>query len=153
MRVATVLLACAALSACDLRSGDPATAERELRAANAEYDAALIDGDAKALDRFYTADYSIIDDDADVHGKADQIAFMTKNVDLLQARSDDLRIKMLGPNAAMLTGRLTGRYRMDGKEDHFVERYTSIWVREEGAWRVQHEHASIVPKAEPALAQ
>ena len=148
MRIATALIAAVSLSACDLRSADPATAERELRAANEEYDQGLVAGDAAVLDRFYASDFSIIDDDAGIHDRSDQIDFMTKEVDLLSARSSDVKVKMLGPNAAMLTGLFAGRYRYQGKESDFTERYTSIWVRQDGRWRVQHEHASLLPQPE-----
>ena len=148
MRLTTILIAATLVSACALRTADPATAERELRAANAAYDKALIDGDADALDSFYTADFQIIDDDADVHGKADQISFMTTQLDLLSARSDDVRVKILAADAALVTGRFAGRYRLEGKENDFTERYTSIWVREDGDWKIRHEHSSIVPKPE-----
>jgi ketosteroid isomerase-like protein len=57
---------------------------------------------------------------------------------------------MLGPDAALLTGRFKGRYRMGGKEADFTERYTSVWVREGKDWRVKHEHASLVPSTTPA---
>ena len=148
MRFAAALVAALSLSACDLRSADPTTVERELLAANAEYDQALIEGDAVKLDRFYSDDFQIIDDDAGIHGKRDQIDFMTEQVDLQQASSDDIKVTILGPEAAMLTGRFIGRYQYQGKENDFTERYTSIWVRQNGEWRVKHEHASLVPKPE-----
>ena len=154
MRATLILLGAALLAGCDrpaAKQGKPAPADPTavLRAANANYDKALIAGDAAALDRFYTDDFQIIDDDAQVHGKADQIAFMTKALDLLGASSDDVQVTMLGPDAALLTGGFSGRYRLDGKENAFTERYTSIWVRDGGRWRVKHEHSSVVPsKAE-----
>ena len=177
MRNLILLAAAATLAACNQNapSGDaqqseattgPATAEtsqnaaapdqaealKALEAANAAYDKALIDGDAKALARIYTDDFQIVDDDGAVHGKQDQIDFMTRKVDLLSATGDDVRVTMLGPDSALVTGRFTGRYRMDGKESDFVERYTSVWVRQNGEWKVRHEHASLLPKKEVAPA-
>ena len=73
---------------------------------------------------------------------------MTTKVDLLDAKSDDIKVTPLGPDAALITGRFTGRYRMDGKENDFTERYTSIWQRTEGDWKVRHEHASLLPERE-----
>ncbi len=124
----------------------PAGSETALRAANAAYDKALIEGDAQALGGFYTDDFQIIDARAEVHGKADQIRFMTEQVDLLQAKTDDVRITMLAPDAALLTGRLVGRYRLEGKENDFTERYTSVWVRDGNQWRLKHEHSSMAPR-------
>lgn len=150
MKVISMLTAALLLGACAARGEDPATIERELRAANETYDRGLVDGDAAVLDRFYTSDFTIIDDDAAIHGKQGQIQFMTREVDLLEARSDDVRVTILGPDAAMLTGRFAGRYRYKGAENAFTERYTSIWVRDDDQWRVRHEHTSLLPKPETA---
>lgn len=134
---------------CAAAGEDKGAAEKALLAANAEYEKALIAGDAAALGRFYTDDFQIIDDDGAIHRKANQIAFMTKEVDLLQARGDDVKVTMLGRDSALVTGRFAGRYRYNGKVEDFQERYTSVWQRQDGNWRVRHEHASSVPKAAP----
>ena len=123
--------------------GDAGEAVREVIAANAEKDAAMIRRDAAALGAFYTDDYRIIDDDAVVHGRANQIAYMTTSVQLLEARSDEVEVRMLAPDVALLTGRMTGRYRTGRREADFVERYTGVWVRQGGRWRVRHEHGSM----------
>lgn len=152
MRKTTVTIMLAALAACSDGGTNAETSTTELRAANAAYDRALIAGDAAALGRIFTDDFTIIDDDANVRGKREQIKTLTEVVDLLEARSDDVKIATLGADAALMTGRFTGRYRAGGKENTFTERYTSVWVREDGEWKVKHEHASVVPKPEPAPA-
>ncbi len=146
MRYSVCLLTALLLSCREAPQSAAANSESALRAANAAYDKALIDGDAVALDRFYTDDFRIIDARAEVHGKADQIQFMTKEVDLLQAKTDDVRITMLAPAVALLTGRFIGRYRLNGQEDAFTERYTSIWVQDGDQWRLKHEHSSMAPR-------
>ena len=146
MRFLVPIAAVSLLCACAQRAPDVQESKRALVAANEAYDRALIRQDAAALARIYADDFQIIDDDAVVHSKADQIRFMTKQLDLLEAKTDDVRIRMLGPDAALLTGRFSGRYRMGGKEADFVERYTSIWARDGKDWRLTHEHSSVVPK-------
>ena len=148
MRALTLMVATGLLAACNQHSPAQDNPEDQLRAANAQYDQALIDGDAAALTRYYTDDFQIIDDDGAVHDKKNQVQFMTKEVDLLNARGDDVKVTMLGPDSALVTGRFAGRYRYKGKEEDFTERYTSVWVRKDGQWRVRHEHASLVPKAQ-----
>lgn len=149
MRRSLPLIGLVMLFGCAKAAPDRSEAEQSLRAANAAYDQALIDGDAELLDKIYSDDFRIVDDDADIHDKKNQIDMMTKQVDLLDARSDDLQITLLGPDAALLTGRLTGRYKYRGKESEFTERYTSVWVREDRNWRVKHEHASLKPQETP----
>jgi ketosteroid isomerase-like protein len=158
MRGVLILFSAILLAACDRPaakqdSAAQANAEAELKAANVEYDKALVDGDAAALGRLYTADFQIIDDDAQIHDRAEQIAFMTKSLDLLNAKSDGVRVRILGPDAALLTGRFSGRYRLEGKVNDFTERYTSVWVRDGGSWRIVHEHSSVVPDETEAAKQ
>ena len=148
MRRSALLIMLAALAACLDKGANADSSTAGLEAANAAYDRALIDGNAAALANYYTDDFTIIDDDANLRGKQDQIRTMTEIVDLLEARSDDVKVTPLGRDAALLTGRFTGRYRMGGKENTFTERYTSVWVRQGGEWKVRHEHASLVPKPE-----
>lgn len=152
MRRSLALIGFVLLAGCGERAPDLREAERTLLAANAEYDRALIDGNAEALNLHYADDFTIIDDDAAIHDKANQVAFMTKEVDLLSATSDDTKVTMLGPGAAVVTGRFKGRYRYKGEEKDFTERYTSVWVRNDGRWQVRHEHASLVPGEEPTAA-
>lgn len=147
MRGTALIAVIVLLSACRDESPNHSSAGAALRAANAQYDRALIDGDAPALDRFYADDFKIISDDAEISDKKEQIRFMTEEVDLLEARSDDVHLTMLGPDSALMTGRFTGRYSYKGQERDFVERYTAIWVRDGENWRLKHEHSSIQPEA------
>lgn len=146
MRSFASIAAALLLAGCSIEGPDRAAMEREIGAANAAYDQALIAGDAKALNRTYTDDFKIIDDDANVSDKRSQVRFMTEQLDLIEAHSDDVKVTPLGKDAALVTGRFTGRYRMDGAENSFTERYTSIWVRDGDQWRIKHEHSSLVPR-------
>lgn len=142
MRATVLMLALVAHSGCSKSQPDMTAAMRTLIAANEAKDHAMVVGDAADLERFYTADYRVIDDDGNVHDKRNQLQFMTEKVDLLDAVSDDVQVRMLAQNAALLTGRMTGRYRTEGREISFAERYTSVWVTEDNQWRVRHEHSS-----------
>ena len=138
------------LSACNAAVTD-APRERQsaieaVTAANAAKDRAMIARDAEALAAFYTEDYQVIDSRAGIHDKKNQVDFMTNSVELLSADSDQVRVGMLGADAALVTGRLTGRYRMNGKESDFVERYTGVWVKQGEEWLVKHEHGSLLPE-------
>lgn len=149
MRRATLVMGSLLLAACGSAGAEPEedpAAIAAVAAANAAKDRAMIARDPEALAAFYTEDYRVIDDDATIHDKKDQVAFMTQSVELLKAESDEVEVDMLSPDAALVTGRLTGRYRMDGKESDFVERYTGVWVRQGQDWRVRHEHGSMQPQ-------
>ena len=149
MRIMIIAAAAMTLAAC--RAGvDEAKVRSELQAANAAYDRALVAGDAKALRQMYTDDFQIIDDDANVSDKKNQVEFMTEELDLLDARSDEVKVTPLGDDAALLTGRFTGRYMMNGQENAFTERYTSVWVRDGDSWKIRQEHPSLMPR--PSIA-
>lgn len=150
MRVALLIMGSFVLAACDAavddKLQDGKAAIQAVTAANAAKDRAMIAREGQALAGFYTEDYQVIDSRASIHDKKDQVDFMTNSVELLKADSDEVKVGMLAPDAALVTGRLTGRYRMDGKESDFVERYTGVWVKQGQRWRVQHEHGSMLPE-------
>ena len=143
MRRAAFVLAVWFLAGCSEPDAQTHSPVRVIEAANAAKDRAMVAGDPAFLENFYTADYRLIDESGEVHDRRKQVEFMTKSVDLLSATSEDVQVRMLGKNAALVTGRVRGTYRRDGKERPFDDRFTSIWVSsEDSQWRVRHEHSS-----------
>lgn len=143
-----LIFAAAAASSCAPVHGmQPQLAgETSLRAANAEYDRAILAADAAALGRIYTDDFSFVGDKAELRNKQEQISYLTDgSLRILSARSDDIAVTRLGPDHALLTGRFSGRFRAGATEADFVERYSSVWVREGSRWRLRHEHSSLLP--------
>ena len=154
MRLAIVIAGSLLPAACGAavadKPEDAKAAVAAVTAANAAKDHAMIARDREALAAFYAEDYRVIDGRAEIHDKKNQVDFMTDSVELLRADSDQVQVELLSPGTALVTGRLTGRYRIDGKESDFVERYTGLWVEQDGKWRVKHEHASM--QSPPAVA-
>src|SRR5687768_2757682 len=109
MRALALMVATGLIAACNQQSTEQDNPEDQLRAANAQYDQALIQGDAAALHRYYTDDFQRIGNDGAVHDKKNQVQLMTKEVDLLNGRGDDVKVTMLGPDSALVTGRFAGR--------------------------------------------
>ena len=143
-----IAFAIATLGSCATVHGmiSPAGDDTSLRVASADYDHALIAADADALSGIYTEDFSFVGDKAELRNKREQISYMTNGtVRLLSAASDEIAVTRLGPNHALLTGRFSGRFRTGAYEADFVERYTSIWVRQNSRWRLRHEHSSLLP--------
>ena len=150
MRLAIIIMGSLLLAACGAevaaKPEDQKAAIEAVTAANSAKDRAMIARDREALAGFYTEDYQVIDSRAGIHDKKNQVDFMTNSVELLKADSDQVEVDMLAPDTALVTGRLTGRYRMEGKVSDFVERYTGVWVRQGQNWRVKHEHGSMLPE-------
>jgi len=123
-------------------------ATAELIALNQTYDKALEAGDPIVLAQLYAEEFEYIGPGAIVRNRQQQIdAFASGAIDLIQGRSDDVKVHQYG-NTAVLTGRFRGKVRMDSREFSFVERYSTVWVREKGRWRMVLEHGTVVPHAE-----
>lgn len=118
--------------------------EQELLSANQEYDEALVRGDAVALDRIYSDEFIYTTPDGEVRDKAQQLAF-TKSGDLKleSGRSDDVRIRVYGKTAVM-TGRFTARGKFRGVSLDIRERYTAVWVKMRGRWRLVVEQGNLI---------
>lgn len=116
--------------------------ERELLKANKAYDEALVRGDAAALDQIYADEFAYTTFDGKVRDKAQQLNF-TKSGDLRfeSGQSDDVKIRVY-KNTAVMTGRFTAKGQFRGKNIDVHERYTAVWVKKDGRWRLVAEQGS-----------
>lgn len=127
----------------------PLPSEADLLAANARYDTALIAGDSAALDQLYLPDFTYVGADGEVRNKTEQIrAFASGSIDLLEGRSHDIVVRPIG-SARLTIGAFTGRVRVADNEFSFRERYSALWLADDGRWRLAHEHGSVVPDSLP----
>jgi ketosteroid isomerase-like protein len=116
--------------------------EQELLKANQAYDQALVRGDAAALDRMYADEFVYTTFDGAVRDKTQQLSF-TKSGDLRleSGKSDDVRIPIY-ENAAVMTGRFTAKGKFKGKNLDILERYTAVWVKQDGRWLLVAEQGN-----------
>ena len=118
--------------------------ERELLKANQAYDEALVRGDAAALDRLYSDEFVYTTPDGEVRDKSQQLAF-TRSGDLRleSGRSDDVKVRVYG-NTAVMTGRFTAAGKFKDRVINIRERYTAVWVKRRGAWRLVAEQGNLI---------
>jgi ketosteroid isomerase-like protein len=118
--------------------------QQELLSANQAYDAALVRGDAAALERLYADEFIYTTPDGEVRNKAQQLAF-TRSGDLKleSGRSDDVRIRIYGKTAVM-TGRFTAKGKFRDRVIDIQERYTAVWVKKGGSWRLVAEQGNFI---------
>lgn len=118
--------------------------EQELLKANLEYDEALVRGDVTTLDRIYSDEFIYTTPDGEVRDKAQQLVF-TRSGDLRleSGRSDDVRIRVYG-NTAVMTGRFTARGKFKDRSIDVRERYTAVWVKRRGRWRLVAEQGNLI---------
>lgn len=139
--VATVLLLTLAVG---VFGQTPKKTEQELLKANREYDEALVRGDADVLERLYSDEFSYTTPDGEVRDKAQQLAFTrTGDLRLESGQSDDVKVRLYG-NTAVMTGRFTAKGKWRGKDIEIRERYTAVWVKRAGVWRLVAEQGNLI---------
>ena len=133
-----------ALTACSAVPSKPSRLAA-LIDANARYDTALVAADAAALAQLYADDFLYVTTPSDTRrNKTQQIAALTSGaVDLIEGKSSEVDARLHG-DTATITGKFSGRYVASGKTVSFVERYTTTWLWNDGAWRLVLEHGGML---------
>lgn len=106
----------------------PVLLEQQLLKLERQLFDALINKDAKALDRIIASDYSAIDQDGSVIDKA-QVLEMVKSgkISVKTVITEDEKMRSLGTTAIV-----TGRSLWDGWNE---VRHTVVWARRQGRWQ------------------
>lgn len=117
-------------------------AEREVLAANAAFDRAIVTRDADAYERILADDFILTAADGTVSDKKGEIAKVrSDDLTFESGKSDDVRVKVYG-NTAVVTGRFTAKGKNAGRDFTFVERYTAVFVKQNGRWQMVAEQAT-----------
>jgi ketosteroid isomerase-like protein len=107
-----------------------------------QWDEAHLRSDAAALDALWAPDLEVAVPRMTPMSKADALAFAKSGkMTFQQYQSSETKVRVYG-DAAVTTGRIVRRRTMTGKELEDVWRYTKVYVRQAGAWRVVAFHAS-----------
>ena len=103
---------------------------------------AQIHADAMALDRIYADDFIGIGPTGTVRTKPQVLADFTSHELTFQSiTTDEVRIRVYG-NTAVETGRTTTVGQDKGKVVPRDNRFTRVWVRRQGRWRLVANHYS-----------
>jgi uncharacterized protein (TIGR02246 family) len=103
---------------------------------------AQIHADAMALDRIYADDFIGIGPSGTVRTKPQVLADFTSHELTFQSiTTDEVRIRVYG-NTAVETGRTTTVGQDKGKVVPRDNRFTRVWVRRQGRWRLVANHYS-----------
>ncbi len=123
-------------------------AGQELRRADAARFAAMVAGDAAALERMLGTDLSYTHSNGLVQGRADFLAALRNGTLRYESMApSDVRVRLYEP-VGVVTGRLDMKVALDGKESAIAARYTAVYVRRDGRWQLVAWHSS--PIAAPA---
>jgi len=147
MNISPLVLAVVAvlLSGCvSPQSGiesDPVAALRQL---DQERIQAQVGADTAALDRLYAEDFIGIGPSGAVRTKAQVIAdFMSGSLRFQSITTDDVQWRVYG-DTAVETGRSTMTGQDRGKTVPRDNRFTRVWVKRQGSWRLVANHYSLL---------
>ncbi|MEO5559584.1 MAG: nuclear transport factor 2 family protein [Dokdonella sp.] len=139
--VSLLVFAVSTLAATPTDAGVEATLKRQADA----WDLAIIHKDRKAIDDNISGTFMQIGSDG---AKADKPAFVTalmdKRLSIAPYTVEDFQIRVYG-DTALLTGTTAMQGSWDGKAFNSHYRYTDVYVREHGKWRVVNVQTTPIP--------
>ena len=116
--------------------------EQAIRQLDSERIQAQVGADAAALDRIYADDFIGIGPSGTVRTKAQVISdFTSGDLKFQSITTDDVRVRIYG-NTAVETGRSTMNGQDRGKAVPRDNRFTRVWVKQQGRWRLVANHYS-----------
>ncbi|MCU1295208.1 MAG: hypothetical protein JWP08_4058 [Bryobacterales bacterium] len=124
------------------RGSHQANVEEVIRKLDNERIQAQIHADAAALDRIYAADFIGIGPSGRMRTKPQVISdFTSGDLKFQSITTDDIQVRVYGNTAVE-----TGRSIMDGQDKGRTvprdTRFTRVWVKQQGRWRLVANHYS-----------
>ena len=129
-----------ALAACDTRVTE--SVEQTIRQLDNERIQAQIHADASALDRIYADDFVGVGPSGTVRAKPQVISdFTSGDLKFQSITTDEVQVRVYG-NTAVETGRSTMIGQDEGQTVPRDTRFTRVWVRQQGRWKLVANHYS-----------
>src|SRR5688572_30586407 len=124
--------------------------DAEIVALEADIRRAQLDADAGALDRLISEDLLFTGPDGQLGTKAQDLAAHRSGVVRIREHEPlELRIRRIGSNVAIVALRARMAVEVNGSMVRGTFRYTRIWAREDGTWRVAGGHVAPTPDDSP----
>ena len=118
----------------------------EIKTVDRERIHAQVNADAVALDRIYADDFIGIGPSGTLRTKKDVLSdFTSGSLKFQSITTDDVRIRVYG-NAAVETGLSTMKGQDAGKVVPEENRFTRVWIKQGGRWRLVSNHYSNLVK-------
>jgi ketosteroid isomerase-like protein len=143
MSKAWLLLIALWVSAMPGRAADPARADLVARVH--AYDEAQIHGDRQALEDLLADDYVLVNSRGQRQTRAQLIADYTKPGFRLEPFTVEEPVELVWRDGAVMGGVATLRGVDDGQSFEVRLRFSDVWARRGGKWRVIYTHASRDP--------
>ena len=124
------------------RGSHRTSVEEAIRKLDNERIQAQIHADATALDRIYAADFIGVGPSGTVRTKPQVILdFTSGDLKFQSITTDDVQVRVYG-NTAVETGRSTMNGQDKGQTVPRDTRFTRVWVKQQGRWRLVANHYS-----------
>jgi ketosteroid isomerase-like protein len=124
-------------------TADP-SAEEEIKSLELERNAAILNGDAAALDRMTADDYTFITLRGELRTKSEVVkGFQPGSFKYGSRQISDLNIRVYG-NTAVVTGRSNQKGMENGKDYSGDYRFTRVYVRQNGRWLTVALQATVI---------
>jgi ketosteroid isomerase-like protein len=118
----------------------------EIRKVDRERIQAQVNADAVTLDRIYADDFIGIGPSGTLRTKKDVLSdFTSGRLKFQSITTDDVRIRLYG-NTAVETGLSTMKGQDAGKVVPEENRFTRVWIKQGGRWRLVANHYSTLVK-------
>lgn len=132
------MIALSFLSFCTCMAGQSpsstSAAEKEIRALEAERNEAILHGDAAALERMTSDDYTFITLRGELRTKAEIVKGFQSGSFKYESRTiSDLKVRVYG-DTAIVTGRSSQQGKENGKDYSGDYRFTRVYVKQKGQW-------------------
>ena len=135
------------------KSAGASKAEQQILALNREWADAIARGDMEALDRLFADDMIVTSSSGEVRSKAQEMADLRPASDITTYffTTDDVRARVY-KDAAVVTGLARWRIKYQGRDIDNQRRYTSVYVKQRGRWRIVAQQLTR-PKEQPPASQ
>lgn len=121
--------------------------ERQVLAANRVWADAMVRGDAAALERLFHDELIVTSGNGSVRGKAGELkdAGPSPDIKTYFFNTEDVRVRVYD-SAAVVTGHARWRINYKGRDADHERRYTCVYVREKGRWRMAALQVTRLPE-------
>lgn len=135
------------------KSAGASKAEQQILALNREWADAIARGDMEALDRLFADDMIVTSSSGEVRSKAQEMDDLKPASDITTYffKTDDVRARVY-KDAAVVTGLARWRIKYQGRDIDNQRRYTSVYVKQRGRWRIVAQQLTR-PKEQPPASQ
>ena len=129
-----------------VRSAPKGNVDQVIRQVDYERIQAQIEADVMALDRIYADDFIGIGPSGAVRTKPQVISdFTSGDLKFQSITTDDVRVRVYG-NTVVETGRSTMIGQDKGKAVPHDNRFTRVWIKQQGRWQLVSNHYSSLIK-------